>query len=47
MNVVSLDDKDATAMVLAHGDKLNACQKRVGYEPVFLMARNAEVMTVF
>lgn len=46
MNVVSLDDKDATAMILAHGSKLNVCHKRVDYEPVFLMARSPEVMAV-
>lgn len=46
MNVVSIDDSDATARILTHGGKLNVRHKRVDYEPVFLMARSPEVMSV-
>lgn len=43
MNVVSIDNKDATARILAHGGKVNICHRRA---PVFTMARSAEVMAL-
>lgn len=43
MNVISTDDRDATAKILAHGGKVDACHGRA---PVFLMARSAKVIAV-
>lgn len=43
MNIVSIDNEDATARILAHGGKVNICHRRA---PVFTMARSAEVMAL-